>query len=172
MAAEKHAEMDLPCLQKAWNSGDVILPGGNAGRKTSGDGAPVLAQSSEFRSCDSSWRKCRPESKRRWNSRACRKKIRVRNSGSATVRAAPHTRSLLYLSDPVPARTKVGVSTNEVPGKMQRVRRVGVEEGQISNIAFNFIQKILSIVQWAGHELLPKCGDTFTKCVLCKVPLA
>jgi hypothetical protein len=26
-------------------------------------------------------------------------------------------------------RTKVGVSTNEVPGKMQRVRRVGVEEG-------------------------------------------
>jgi hypothetical protein len=26
-------------------------------------------------------------------------------------------------------RTKVGVNTNEVPGKMQRVRRVGVEEG-------------------------------------------
>jgi hypothetical protein len=49
MPAEKQAEMELPCLHKTWNSGDVILPGGNAGRKTSGDGAPVLAQSLEFR---------------------------------------------------------------------------------------------------------------------------
>jgi hypothetical protein len=76
MPDEKQAEMEVPCLQKTWNSGDVILPGGNAGRKTSGDGAPVLAQSSEFRSYDSSWRKCRPKSKRRFSSRAASSEFR------------------------------------------------------------------------------------------------
>jgi hypothetical protein len=41
MQAEKQAEMELPCLHKARNSGAVILPGGNAGRKASDDVAPV-----------------------------------------------------------------------------------------------------------------------------------
>jgi hypothetical protein len=41
MQAEKQAEMELPCLHKARNSGAVILPGGNAGREASDDLVPV-----------------------------------------------------------------------------------------------------------------------------------
>jgi len=40
MPAGKQATMELPCLQKARNSVDVILPGRNAGRKASDDLVP------------------------------------------------------------------------------------------------------------------------------------
>ncbi|CAK9205929.1 unnamed protein product [Sphagnum troendelagicum] len=41
MPVGKQATMEFPCLQKARNSGDVTLPGGNAGRKASDDVVPV-----------------------------------------------------------------------------------------------------------------------------------
>lgn len=90
--------------------------------------------------------------------------------------AIPKEITNIYGHDPLcalfsPSHESYNSYDTKICGKAKRLVLLTRENAILVELT-RYLSYYISILQWAGHELLPKCGNTFTKCELCKVPLA